>query len=308
VKSEKGAVLALVVLLALFLFGAAAIAADAGLLYYEKRTLQSAADLAVLAGAQELPKRPKQAREVALAVLAANGINSGEIDSVRVERLDTELVVRLKRSVGLFFARVLGWHSSLVPVQARARVEAVSTSAAVVPWGIESDTEEYVHGEEYVLKWNAGNHDAPLAGNYHILNYTGKMTPNDYSDWVAYNYPGTVSVGDVVETKTGNLGIHTRNGLQRRALNAESYNCSLPDPEPACPMVVIVPIVRTFVDMNGHGHVVVEGFGRFLITRWEEDGNTPNITVYGAFLERMEDKAVSPDARNVGMKRIVLVE
>jgi uncharacterized membrane protein len=54
-RGDRGQVLVIVLLALLALLGVAAFAIDVGYAYYAKRQLQSAADAAALAGAQDLP-------------------------------------------------------------------------------------------------------------------------------------------------------------------------------------------------------------------------------------------------------------
>ena len=70
-RGERGQILAIVVLALVCLLGIAAFAIDVGYAYYAKRQLQSAADAAALAGAQDLPKA-SDAIKTATAYAAEN--------------------------------------------------------------------------------------------------------------------------------------------------------------------------------------------------------------------------------------------
>jgi hypothetical protein len=69
---EHGQVLIIMVLLTTVLLGMVAMAVDVGLFAHERGHLQDAADAAALAGAQQLPTNPAQAKADALSYAAAN--------------------------------------------------------------------------------------------------------------------------------------------------------------------------------------------------------------------------------------------
>lgn len=285
-SAQRGTVSVMLALTFTVLLCLAAIAVDTGFLGVQRATLQSAADLAALAGAQSLPDSPEAARATVYAYLAANG--AGDADSqVVIGDHHTRLSVRLQRDVPVFFARLLGFHVIRVSVQATAAGEPVAAATNLVPWGPEA--QDFVYGREYVLKEAPpeGGSDGCCQGNFQIVNLSGSMNPEDYTDWVANDYHGSVlRATDSLATGPGNLGNHTPQGLRRRQERAEGYRCTPDDLDPHCPMIVVAPVVNTYEDVNGRSTVVIQGFASFLISRWDID-NAGQTTVYGIFLQRI---------------------
>lgn len=305
--SQRGTAAVLAALAMAFLAGVAALAVDVGALALEKSALQVAADLAALAGAQQLPEDPGGAQAAATRYLMENGVAPGEILAVTVGNGGRDLQVRAARQVPLYFARALGFAAARLEVAATARALPVAAVPRLVPWGIEGG-QPLAFGREYALKWGRPQPESRCCrGNYQILDLTGTMTVEQYTDWVADDYKGsTFRVSQRLTTRTGTLGSHTERGIERRRQRAAGYNCSLPEPDPDCPLIVIAAMVQSFVDLSGRGQVQVLGFARFLITRTEPD-TSGNVTVYGVYLSRLEVFAVSPAAGEFGMKGVVLV-
>ena len=99
-RGDEGAVAAIMVVSIVALLGFAAIVVDAGVLYTERRHLQTAADAAALAGVQELPGSPAAAVAQAQNYAAINGAIADDLkftvmskysanDSIKAEVVDT---------------------------------------------------------------------------------------------------------------------------------------------------------------------------------------------------------------------------
>lgn len=304
-ETERGGFLVLATGILMALLALAAVSVDAGWLFINSRSLQSAVDLAALAAAQELPENPAAAQAAAIAYLQRNGIPDAEIESIRFAAEDRQIEVRARRTVPLLLGRLVGDAAVTLRAEATATALAVSEAAGVVPWGHEVET--FVYGAEYALKWGAGDPDGPQhRGNYHIIDVAGGMTPQQYTEWVANGYwAQSVVVGQEIQTRPGNLGNATERGVSRRIARAAGYNCNLPDLDPDCPLIVVVPVVDSFVDVNGRGEVRVKGFARFLITRLQPE-DSGNHTVYGIYLAHLEQLPASDNAGHFGMKRLFL--
>ena len=131
VKSERGAVLVLVVMCVLVIFILSAFVIDIGRAYLAQCHLQSAADAAALAGAQELPD-PGNAVAVAAQY---DGDAGSKNENVSVEVIGTDIdtrcltsapgcdpvnavVVEQSASVDTYFARLIGINT--IPVSVRS--------------------------------------------------------------------------------------------------------------------------------------------------------------------------------------------
>ncbi len=290
--SERGLLAVQVALGMIFLMGMAAVSVDVGLLLSHKRAVQTAADLAALAGVQELPEDPDAAVSEATAILAANGVDAGEVVSIAAEAENTELVVRVQRSVPLYFARVLGHQISQVPAVARARVLAEKPYPELVPWAVPDAN--YTVGQEYQLKIGA-NGGRPSPGNFQIVYLAKPMASPQYQQWVANGYDGDpISIGDIVDPKTGNVGTHTIDGVAVREARAAGYNCTVENLDPQCPLLVIVLVVDGFGNGASESLTVVR-FGQFLVTG-ATPSNAGQATIYGIFVGYLDERAFDPAA------------
>lgn len=290
-RSQRGAVAVKVALLLTFLMGMAALSVDIGVLTVHKRSLQGAADLAAMAGVQELPQKPADAQAIARDYLLENTVTADEIMGISAEAGNTELVVNLSRNAPLFFARVLGHEATQVVVRARARVKAEKRYPDLVPWGIPE--KPYVVGTEYELKQGAGSPSKPSAGNYQIVYLEKNMNGPQYQDWVANGYDGApIQIGDLIDPHTGALGTNTIDGVAERKARSAGYNCSYPDPEPRCPMIVTVVVVDGFGPGKSQPLEVVR-FAKFLLMRVEPD-NPGRATIHGIYLGPVDLSELDP--------------
>ncbi|MFU8891666.1 MAG: pilus assembly protein TadG-related protein [Anaerosomatales bacterium] len=192
-RDDAGAVAIVVAVMLTVLLGLGAIVIDAGMLYSQRRQIQTAADAAVLAGVQELPNRP------AAAVAFAEDYtmrNSTDVDDraftiTRTYAPNDTITAELRDSaMGLFLARFLGWDEA--PVSARATA-VISSPAAygsrVMPFGIMSKEPSgtapfgYVFdGSEVILKQSVAGGEA---GNFQLLSLS--EVPGDDSQVVGGN-------------------------------------------------------------------------------------------------------------------------
>ncbi|HEY5539831.1 MAG TPA: pilus assembly protein TadG-related protein [Coriobacteriia bacterium] len=139
--NDSGAVAVIVALMMVVLVGVAALVVDMGSLYVERRKMQTAADAAALAGVQELPGDPTEARRIAAAYVS---VNASEATGVSISfppggnvANDTILVTVDTPEAPLFFARI--WGQSSAPVAASAAARVTSPTAygkGVMPLGI----------------------------------------------------------------------------------------------------------------------------------------------------------------------------
>jgi Flp pilus assembly protein TadG len=132
-QEERGQVIVLMVLMMVVLLGFAALVVDVGYAYYAHRSLQSSADAAALAGAQELPNAT-QAEAIArqYSSSAGNKNNKGNINDVTTT-VTTKCVVSLggcapmnavvvleQAPTKTFFAGLLGLPSFTIKAKATA--------------------------------------------------------------------------------------------------------------------------------------------------------------------------------------------
>ncbi|MCR5704624.1 MAG: Tad domain-containing protein [Eubacterium sp.] len=129
-RDERGATAVIVALMLVVLLGAVALVVDLGRGYTLKAQMQSACDLAALAGAKKLPDQT-QANLVAKQFAKDNGF-----DSASVEILDggTKVKVSIKQTENTLFAGVLGVNKMDVGCHAIAGIDASPVSQKINPF------------------------------------------------------------------------------------------------------------------------------------------------------------------------------
>jgi uncharacterized repeat protein (TIGR01451 family) len=133
-KQEKGSVLIIVASALTAFMAVAALAIDVGLLYQEKRQLQTAVDSASLAAAQELAEGGSYQRADELA--RGYVIENSQVtpDSINVSfPSDTSVQVDAATTRKLFFARVLGREESSLNASATAAYGTATAVRNLVP-------------------------------------------------------------------------------------------------------------------------------------------------------------------------------
>lgn len=299
--NEKGAVAIIIAVGLVALMLAVAMTIDVGSLFEERRLLQTVADSAALAGAQELPENPDEA--IQKAVDYANNNYGENVDSIDVEisstlaTNDTITVTVLNPDAPLYFARVTGKDSTPVVAGATATVGSPAALGGGVPWGVPE--ENWVPGEEYVLKWGSGKDaESPPSNSQALeLDYPGG---NEYR-WNIVDGCDEILIPGVSEvpTKTGSglVGPTEKGTLERIGGYAgldsfeslttwspeKGYELSVPDDKQFV-WVIIIPEL----DFSGKKDLLVLGFAPFIITdiqTMEDDPEFGNgIAIVGTFL------------------------
>ncbi|MEZ4520335.1 MAG: pilus assembly protein TadG-related protein [Thermomicrobiales bacterium] len=168
-KHHNGQVIVLFALLLPVLIGIMGLAIDAGMIFQERRSLQSAADLSALAGASQLPADPGAAESVARSVATENGVPGGAIAAVAgYGGDDSKIEVTIDQTVGLFFMPVLGLDSVNISARAVAEHE--------VGFGASIFAKKDTHCWDRAIDWSASN--VQLAGDAHS-NAGLMLTGND---------------------------------------------------------------------------------------------------------------------------------
>jgi hypothetical protein len=310
--NEKGAVAIIIAVGLVALMLAVAMTIDVGSLFEERRLLQTVADSAALAGAQELPENPDEA--IQKAIDYANNNYGENVDSIDVEisstlaTNDTITVTILNPDAPLYFARVTGKDSTPVGASAKAIIASPEVVSDIVPWGIPQ--EDISTTGDSVLKWGSGPDGHSYSGNFQALGID-KPGGNEYRENIeegaetdlkcrTYDASGNMFPGDMVDTETGNLVGPTIQGAESRIYDypnnlldgfddlVGSYaggNCLLvPDSQ-----FIIVPVIESLVDAEGHSEVEILNFACFIITGIEDmhgDAEFGNgVAIVGRFLD-----------------------
>jgi Flp pilus assembly protein TadG len=276
--ATKGQVAVIFTIALPVLIGVLALCCDMTVTYLNWQSIQKAADAGVLAGANYLPADPASAIATADTWATNNGVADSEIVSTTVAPDDMSISMTVKRDVPTYFARIFGTTHTPIQVAATAGVENVSTATGLVPIGVNCASGDvsqcFGYQQPVTLKYSQigpGNW-GPLA--------LGANGGNTYRYNIENGYQGPISLGDWINSETGNMVGPTRQGFNARWSeylqvdpSGTATTHSLSDP-----LVVEMPLVN-WGSPNGKSQVQVTGFAAFWITGVQNSGN-----VTGEFL------------------------
>ena len=214
---DKGAIAVIFALLLVVIIGMAAFVIDEGSLYQTRRSIQTIADAAALAGVQELPENPDIAIQKAIEYAALNNfaITSSDVTiSNTYVNNDTITVNAINPNAQLYLARIFGQDSAIVGANASAVIGSPSQVTGVVPWGFTDST--YTPGVEYTLKF--GSPPDLASGSFGGLAIGGNGA-STYNENIIVGSTTPLSVGMWVDAKTGNMAGPTAQGTSDRIYN-----------------------------------------------------------------------------------------
>ncbi|UCZ53144.1 pilus assembly protein TadG-related protein [Bacillus shivajii] len=271
-KKEDGHALVLASMVFTGLVGITGLVIDGGMLYMQQTHLQKTANAAVLSGAQELmAPNDKKAKSVVDDILRSHGETDSFYD-LHVAMGD-RLSIRLEKPVPLTFASLFGVEEVNVQASAIARVGVMGNAVGAAPLGIEESV-ELEYGVEYKLRVDETEVDT---GNFGVLALEGPGA-RTYKDNLLYGYQEAISVGDVLNTQTGNIA-----GPTREAVNELVNSCSDMN-QRDCRRILLVPVYKPYNhDQNQLKQVKVTGFAYFYIS---EPMSRNDTVVRGVFIER----------------------
>ena len=230
-KKQNGQVAVFVGLALVALVGMLAYVIDEGSIYESRRSFQTVADSAALAGAQELPENPSAAVEAAVEYAAMHEVTLDPSD-VSIESTfvsdDTISVTASDMNKKTLFAGVFGVDSTEVGADATAMVGSPAYYNGAMPWAVLE--EDWIPGEEYTLKCGSpGNSGKDKdkdkkpggpQGNFQAL-AIGGTGANNYEDNIIYGARVPLSVGDIIDTEPGNMAGPTIKGVEDRIYDQE---------------------------------------------------------------------------------------
>lgn len=297
---QESGVVAVIVGICLFaLMIATALAVDVGSIFEDRRHLQTVADAAALAGAQELPEDPVEAENRALAYATQNYyVEELEGFDVQISATftanDTITVTAWNPDSLLYFAKVMDRFSTPVGAKAAAVVAKPLAVSNVVPWGLDKEFfDDWEGGGEYPLKY----HTPQEPGNFMALDLDNEHGggSNEYRDRVVYGYEGLLSVGDEILTETGNMAGPSVQATEERVEGIGNgwqgfddltvYENGAYDLVGADTQFVVVPII-SLEGLEGQSeHIIIEGFVTMIVT--SIDGSNPGQSnIVGTFVDR----------------------
>jgi Putative Flp pilus-assembly TadE/G-like len=224
-RGESGQVIVFVAFILTALVGMAALVIDVGSWYRADRHLQTAADAAALAGAQELPTKPSTAVSVAMdygtvkngAGLAALSVNP------TIPRSDTIHVSATAQAPG-FFARVISaaYNEVTVKAEAEAQVLAPLSLKSVAPIAVYKDmacivTNPSCFGQPVTLAFDEDAEFDPTKSKYGLLDLDrdGNAGAGDMKKWLENGYPDYLPINTYYPPANGE-----KNGIKKELEDA----------------------------------------------------------------------------------------
>lgn len=253
-KTEKGSVSILVMLMMVVMLASVGAALDVGMVIIDRTKMSNALDYAALAGAQELPDSPTKAIEVAQSYLSENDVNPEDvIITIGLDNKSIELTGT--RTVPYHFLRTVGLVDTDVHANAKVILGAtVSVKGGLRPFAVEDFP--YTYGTVIRLKEGAGE---GYLGNYGVVALGGSGA-SIYEYNALYGYTGEVRVGDEIDTEPGNMA-SVSNQL-KTYINGIPH--TFEDHPRDSDRLWTIPLINTLED-NGRGTVVVTGFAQVFV-------------------------------------------
>lgn len=296
-REERGATVVLVAVGMVAVIGMAALSLDIGELVRVRAHLSDAAIAAALSAARELPDNPNAARQLAVTVAHANGVDDPVdviISSSKTGGPQDRVTVTVRGYATFRFAPVLGRNGANVVQSATAQVGTASGMRGLVPLGVQKGPFQY--GQIYTLK----SDDTLVPGNFGALALGGTGADN-YRDNLQHGYSGVIKTGMQIETEPGDMTGPTEEGLQPRIAADPSATCETV--KPGSPRILYVPIVD-FTGVHGRDTVPVVGFAAFFLSGVDKG------KVTGCFLRLVSDGDWAPldPANDYGLHTVALVQ
>lgn len=299
--SESGQTAVIFALALVALIGFLALVFDIGVMAYERRDAQNAADAAALAGARMLPDDPATAIADATTYATENGVSADEISAITVSSTDVAndtITVTLARDVSFTFAPVIDLFGGTVNVTAAAHTGGVVGVALLAPLAVEQSVFDGLsQGDTATLKYNATSNST---GNFLPLALDGTGS-SEYEEnlmlgseqWLCSVGSETADCVSQVSTQPGNMIGKTESGLDwifaHTSDECDTYDEVFPpdagdpdrlaiaavcnkftNPTAASYQLVLVPVIDSLC--NGSCDVTVQEFSMFFLESYTCSG------------------------------------
>ena len=221
-RDESGQAFVFIAAILTALIGMTALVVDVGSWYQADRRLQTAADAAALAGAQELPESQSDARSVAEQYAQHNyaGIPTPLVTFPDAGTID---VVAHADTPGIF-APVLSSAFDVVTVhaEAQAKVLAPEQLKDVAPIAVHKDlacivTDPTCFGQTVVIELVEDYEFDPTKSKFGLLDLDrdGNAGAGDMKDWIENGYPGSLPIDTIYPPANGE-----KNGIKKQLQDA----------------------------------------------------------------------------------------
>ncbi|MDP4088803.1 MAG: Tad domain-containing protein [Bacillota bacterium] len=293
--NEKGSAAIILCAAVAVLFAVAAYVTDIGMVYIERTKLSNAIDSAVLAAALELPNDAQKARDTAASYLQKNNVDTGS-SVITVSSDNKSIYIESVKDVKHLFAPVFGIKQSRIKEHSKGIVAPIrSLNGGVRPFAVEYFN--YTYGNQIVLKNGAG---AGYNGNYNAISLGGTGASN-FENNALYGFKGTISVGDYIDTETGDMSGAT-NDIANYINSEQSTFTNYPR---GSIRLWTIPMVNTMM-VNGKKQVLVKGFGQFFVEAVKK--NSGKIEITGRFVKYVTKGEIDTSITDMGTYGVKLVE
>jgi hypothetical protein len=267
IRCDSGQVFVFVAFVLMALVGMAALVIDGGSWYRAQRHLQTAADAAALAGAQELPTQPSTAEAVALEYAKRNyaGIPDPTVTFPDTATID----IQATATAPGIFARIYGAAFDEVDISAgaQARVSAPLELKNVAPIAVYKEeaciaSDPSCFGQPVTIAFNEDDPFDPTKSKFGLLDLDrdGHVGADDIKDWIEDGYQDYLPVDTNYPPGTGE-----KNGIKKALEDAADEE-----------RVLMFPVFDTANASTGY-HVI--GWAAFVIdevVKWT--GNEHELT------------------------------
>jgi Flp pilus assembly protein TadG len=310
-KSESGQAIVLMVISLAVLTGMAALVLDVGVWMRTDRRLQATADAAALAGAQQLPNSPGNARSLALDYANRNGgdVLAANITVSSMFNPNDTIQVRAQKNQPGIFSRILGVDSTDIHASAKARADTPYSVRYVAPMVV-SCAHNYIQNcnnngrtPDFGMDTTLNFDKMGAPGAFGMLNLSkGSGTPgtSEEAQWIQRGYDQDLDVNKEYRSDPG-------------AKFSSSEISGALDTRLANGIPLLFPVFEKDKSLtDGGGQVTsyyIIGWIAFHITSYEIHGN--NATLHGYFTEYIAKGILSSSGSgspNYGVKSIQLIE
>lgn len=284
---NKGNVAIILCLVFTVLMGFTAYVVDIGLVYVEKVKLSSAIDSAVLAASLELPTDDTKARNIAIEYLQKNNVDPSKV-TITISTDKKSIQMEGIKNINHFFAPIIGINNSNVNANTKAIIAPVkSVKDGTRPFAVELF--DFSYGDVVILKEGAGD---GYHGNYGAV-ALGGTGAKVFKSNALYGYSGTITVGDMIDTETGNMA-----GASNEIKNYINSECSsFNNFERNSIKLWTMPLVDS-LNVDGRTEVLVVGFGEFYV----EEITKPSgkIEIQGRFIRYVTNGEIDMSLSDTG--------
>ncbi len=297
VNRENGNALILVSLAMVGLLGMTGLVIDGGSLFMTKSHLQKSANAAALSGAQALFIDEDSVKKVVNEVLEFHkeDMHLNNLEVIEEKRVN----LQLRKEVPLIFSSIFAQDTAPVEVNAAAEIGVMSSAVGAVPLGID-ERFQLEFNKPYELKTDTTGVNA---GWFGILALGGPGAATYYDNF-KNGYKHEISVGDVIDTQTGNVAGPTKSAVKER-IDKCPYTMQK-GIEKKCSRIVLVPVYQAYTQTSNQvKQVKVKGFAYFYLTEPISGNDT---SIHGMFIKLTGPGIIDDTATNRGAYSIRLTE